>query len=77
MEGLGNRVNSARVKRMAAQDAPKRQKPALQSAKTFDCLQRVGRTGGIKSAGGYSFEFRQVFPVHPDHPKHPFFDHFP
>lgn len=61
MEILRNRIHPSGMKRVTAQDAPKRQKTALQSAKAFDCLQRVGRTGGIKSAGGYSLSLDRYF----------------
>ena len=48
--GVGDRIEAARVERMAARDAADAEPAAAQGAEAFHCLHRIGRTAGIEPA---------------------------
>jgi len=52
MNSLGYRVKATRMKRMTLTDTENRHASSPQRAMLVDCLHRIDRTGGVKSAGG-------------------------
>ena len=52
MNSLGDRVKATRMKRMTLTDTENRHASSPQRAMLVDCLHRIDRTGGVKSAGG-------------------------
>src|SRR5690606_8086420 len=59
-------VVAAGVERVAAQDAPRREREALDDAVRLDGLDRVLAAGGVEPAARRGLERREVAPVEPD-----------